>query len=83
MKRRFEILGYTNMELEFTLSQEQEKEGIMRQFQEEVRRFAALEITDKEMFRDVFHQLIKRVEIAEDGSIVIHDNFRKLLRMGT
>lgn len=69
-------------ELEGVVSQEQENEGFMKKFQEEVNRFAELEISDEEILRDVLHRLIDKVEIAEDGSIAIYYNFINPLFIG-
>jgi site-specific DNA recombinase len=54
----------------------------MEQFKEEISRFAELEITDEETLRGLFQRLIERIEIAEDGSISIHYNFKNPLLTG-
>ena len=69
-------------ELEAVISQEEDNEDIMKQFQEEISRFASLEITDEAMLRELFQRLIERIEIAVDGSITIHYNFKNPLLLG-
>jgi site-specific DNA recombinase len=82
LKSDMNTLAIRAKELEIVVSQELESEGSMKQFQEEISRFASLEITDEEILRGLFQRLIERIEIAEDGSIAIHYNFKNPLLMG-
>lgn len=82
LKLEINVLVERVKELEAIVSQEQMNEGLMKQFQEEVKRFAELEITDEDILREVLQRLIERIEIAEDGSIDIHYNFKNPLLMG-
>jgi site-specific DNA recombinase len=50
-------------QLEIIVSQEQETVEFMKQFQEEIRGFAELEISDEEILRDVLQRLIESIEI--------------------
>jgi site-specific DNA recombinase len=69
-------------QLEIIVSQEQETVEFMKQFQEEIRGFAELEISDEEILRDVLQRLIESIEIAADGDISIHYNFINPLSSG-
>ncbi|WP_145939515.1 hypothetical protein [Paenibacillus glacialis] len=66
-------------ELEYLVSNEQENEGSLNAFQQEIKKFVQLELGNEEMLREVLNRLIERVEIAKDGSIDIHYNFKNPL----
>ncbi|MBU5443553.1 recombinase family protein [Paenibacillus sp. MSJ-34] len=82
LKTKQETLELRVKELENIISQEQENEGSIHAFQLEVQRFTQLEISDEEILREVFHRLIHKVEVFEDGSIEIHYNFKNPLSLG-
>lgn len=79
---KIQTLKGKSKELESILSQEQESEEALHAFQKDVEQFVKLEIKDEEILRDMLHRLVDRVEIAEDGSITIHYNFKNPLLMG-
>ncbi|WP_090799304.1 recombinase family protein [Paenibacillus sp. GP183] len=82
LKTKQEALELRARELESVVSQEQENQGSIHAFQLEIERFTQLEISDEEILREVLHRLIERVEVAEDGSIDIHYDFKNPFLMG-
>ncbi|MNI36139.1 hypothetical protein D3C73_901820 [compost metagenome] len=82
LKSDINRLAVRAKQLEIIVSQEQETLEFMKQSQEEIRRFAELEIIDEEMLREIIHRLIERIELAADGSIAIHYNFKNPLLLG-
>lgn len=68
--------------MELIVSQEHENEGSMNRFKDEVVRLGELDITDEQVLRRILERLIERIEVAEDGNITIHYNFKNPLLLG-
>lgn len=45
-------------------------------------KFAALDISNEEILRDMIHKMINRIDIHGDGSIEISYNFQNPLKQG-
>ncbi|QCT01793.1 Site-specific recombinase (Resolvase family) [Paenibacillus algicola] len=45
-------------------------------------KFAALDVNNEEILRDMIHKMINRVDVDEDGSIEISYNFQNPLKQG-
>jgi len=54
----------------------------VNQFKEEATRLAKLDIMDEKVLRVILERLIERIEVAEDGSITMQYNFKKLYKTG-
>ncbi|MDU4695847.1 MAG: recombinase family protein [Paenibacillus sp.] len=82
LKSDIQSLKDRAIQLEIIVSQEQDHEGSMNRFKEEVIRLAELDITEEQVLRGILERLIERIEVAVDGSITIHYSFKNPLLQG-
>ncbi len=68
--------------LQTEIAHEHDTESRVLAFKAELMRFAALEISNEEILRDMIHKMINRVDVHEDGSIEISYNFQNPLKQG-
>lgn len=65
--------------MEKVITEEQENEGLIVQFKQEVMKLATLDISDEQVLRGILERLVDRIEVARDVGITIHYNFKNPL----
>ncbi|HZG56679.1 recombinase family protein [Paenibacillus sp.] len=68
--------------LQTEISHEHDTESRVSAFKAELMKFAALDVSNEEILRDMIHKMINRVDVYEDGSIEISYNFQNPLKKG-
>ncbi|MBY9077135.1 recombinase family protein [Paenibacillus sp. HN-1] len=68
--------------LQTEIAHEHDTESRVSAFKAELMKFAALEVSNEEILRDMIHKMINRVDVHEDGSIEISYNFQNPLKQG-
>lgn len=68
--------------LQTEIAHEHDTESRVSAFKAELMKFAALDVSNEEILRDMIHKMINRVDIHEDGSIEISYNFQNPLKQG-
>ena len=68
--------------MEKVITEEQENEGLIVQFKQEVMKLADLDISDEQVLRGILERLVDRIEVARDGGITIYYNFKNPLLSG-
>lgn len=68
--------------LQTEISHEHDTESRVSSFKAELTKFAALDVSNEEILRDMIHKMINRVDVHEDGSIEISYNFQNPLKQG-
>lgn len=68
--------------LNLQISTEHDTESRVTTFKAELMKFAALDVGNEEMLRDMIHKMINRIEVQADGSIKINYNFQNPLKKG-
>ncbi len=61
---------------------EHDTESRVSAFKAELMNFAALDVSNEEILRDMIHKMINRVDVHEDGTIEISCNFQNPLKQG-
>lgn len=82
LESEINIANEKKFEIEQLLFQQEDTEKNLLAFQNEVKKFVQLQISDEEMLRQTLHKLIEKIEVSEDGVITIHYNFKNPLSMG-
>lgn len=68
--------------LQTDIAHEHNTESRVSAFKAELMKFAALDVSNEEILRDMIHKMINRVDVHEDGSIEISYNFQNPLKKG-
>ncbi|MBO9599208.1 MAG: recombinase family protein, partial [Cohnella sp.] len=68
--------------LQVEIAHEHDTESRVSSFKAELTKFAALDVSNEEILRDMIHKMIDRVDVHEDGSIEISYNFQNPLKQG-
>lgn len=68
--------------LQTEITHEHNTESRVSAFKAELVKFAALDVSNEEILRDMIHKMINRVDVHEDGSIEISYNFQNPLKQG-
>lgn len=78
-----ETLQKKASEINQLLSVEEDTDHNLATFQAELKKFINLEISNKEVLRQMLHNLINQIEVFADGTIAIHYNFRNPILKGS
>ena len=68
--------------LQVEIAHEHDTESRVSAFKAELMKFAALDVSNEEILRDMIHKMINRVDVHEEGSIEISYNFQNPLKQG-
>ncbi|WP_157756229.1 hypothetical protein [Paenibacillus crassostreae] len=70
------------MHLQTEITHEHDTESRVTVFKAELLKFAALDVSNEELLRDMIHKMINRIDVHDDGSIEISYNFQNPLKQG-
>jgi DNA invertase Pin-like site-specific DNA recombinase len=82
LKVEIQSLKENIQRLEKVITEEQENEGLIAQFKQEVMKLADLDISDEQVLRGILERMVDRIEVARDGGITIYYNFKNPLLSG-
>ncbi|GFN31668.1 recombinase family protein [Paenibacillus xylaniclasticus] len=68
--------------LQTEIAHELDTESRVSAFKAELMKFAALDVSNEEILRDMIHKMINRIDIHADGSVEITYNFQNPLKQG-
>ncbi|WP_239209574.1 hypothetical protein [Brevibacillus laterosporus] len=68
--------------LQTEIAHEHNTESRVTAFKAELMKFAALDVSNEEILRDMIHKMINRIDVHQDGSIEISYNFQNPLKKG-
>lgn len=82
VKNERQSLEERTARLQTEIAHEHDTESRVSAFKAELMKFAALDVSNEEILRDMIHKMINRVDVHEDGSIEISYNFQNPLKQG-
>lgn len=82
VKNERQVLEERGARLQTEIAHEHDTESRVSAFKVELMKFAALDLSNEEMLRDMIHKMINRITVQADGSIEISYNFQNPLKQG-